>query len=110
MGESYPRRILSSKGLSDNAEDQKHVIFGIEKLKIQKKYKIDHDNQSIDLKGNSMDEWSILVFLNLRTKWCDSLGDGVWENNQDHMVLHDELQRQEDFHTLLSEKEEVEIL
>ena len=57
-----------------------------------------------------MDEWLILVFVTLRTKWCDSLGDGVWENNQDHMVPHDELQKQVDFHTLLSEKGELEIL
>ena len=32
------------------------------------------------------------------------------KNNQDHMVLHDELQKQVDFHTLLIEKGEVEIL
>ena len=110
-GESYSGRILSWKGGSDNADDHKIRHVWDLKVKNPKQFKIGHDKLVKRFKkqfDGRMVSFGTYDFNgpNGATHWVMVSG----KSNEDHMMLYDELQKQDDFYTLLSERGEVENL
>ena len=108
-GESYSGRFLSWKGGSENDDDHKiRHVWNI-KPKNPKQFKLGHDNL---VKRFKKEFEGRIVSLgtydfngpNGATHWVVVSGKSV----EDHMMLYDELQKQDDFYTLISERGEVE--
>ena len=108
-GPSYSGRVLSWKEATDNPDDNKFSHVWDFKVKNPKQFKTGHDNfvKRFEKEFDGHD-----VFMgsydfhgpNGATHFVGVTG----KDTEDHLMLYDELQKQDDFYKLLSERGEVE--
>ena len=108
-GPSYSGRILSWKDGTDKIDDNKFSHAWDFKVKNPKQFKIGHDNfvkrfeKEFDGHEIGMGSYDFHG-PNGATHWVVVSGKDM----EDHLMLYDELQKQDDFYKLLSERGELE--
>ena len=108
-GPSYSGRVLSWKEATDNPDDNKFSHAWDFKVKNPKQFKTGHDN-FVKRFEKEFDGHEIFMGSydfhgpNGATHFVGVTGKDM----EDHLMLYDELQKQDDFYKLLSERGEVE--